>query len=177
MKESYQKEGFVRVDFQIKVPTVRVVHDNKQLGVMPTNDARKMAQELGLNLVEVVATANPPVCNIVDFGKFKFEQKIKEKEKKRKQKLVAIPPKELKFRPFIDPHDLETKINQVKGFLLDGKKVQLVMQFFGARELSHKTEGMVLMKKIVEQLNEEGNLVNPLKFYGNNINCLFEPKK
>jgi translation initiation factor IF-3 len=165
-----------RINWQIKVPQVRVVMDEQQLGVMPTEQARKLAQEYGLDLVEVSADAKPPVCRIMDYNKFKYEQKIKQKTQAKKQRESEINLKELRLRPSIGEHDVDTKINHAINFLQGGDKVQFTLQFRGQREMSHKEQGFVVMEKIMKALAEYGDIEKIPKMEGNRIVCCFNPK-
>ncbi len=165
----------MRVNYQIKCPTVRVVENGNQLGIFNTEKARKMAFEKGLDLVEMVAHAKPPVCAILKYDKYRYEQKIKQKEAKKKQKSLEI--KEIRLRPGIQEHDVETKVNAVKRFLSAGKKVMLKLQYKN-RELRHKEQGIEVMKKIIESLKDIASVEIQPKFESNNrLICRLEPKK
>ena len=145
-KQSARREDQNRVNWQIRVPQVRVVRDEEQLGVMPTDAARKMAMDDGLDLVEIAPTAKPPVCRIMDYGRFKYEQNIKKKEAAKKQRESQVQLKEIRLRPAIQDHDIETKINQAKKFIEEGCRVQFNLQFKGYRELNHKDQGFTVMQ-------------------------------
>jgi len=177
MNNKYQhpkeRKNFTRVNFNIRVPTVRVVQDGKQLGIMPTDVARKQAMDAGLDLVEIAPQAQPPVCSIMDFEKFRYEQKQKEKEQKKNQKKNEI--KELRLRPGIQDHDIGTKASAVRRFLEDGKKVQLNLQFKN-REITHKDEGFRVMRKIIEGLADIANVERAPSMEGNRLICRLEPK-
>lgn len=125
----------IRVNHRIRVPEVRVVADDGgMLGVMPTHEALRQAQERGLDLVEVNPKASPPVCKILDFGKFKYEEKKRAREAKRKQAVVEV--KEIKLRPKTDDHDLDVKLRATRKFLESGNKVKVTVRFRG-REITH----------------------------------------
>jgi translation initiation factor IF-3 len=125
----------IRVNHRIRVPEVRVVADDGgMLGVMPTHEALRQAQERGLDLVEVNPKASPPVCKILDFGKFKYEEKKRAREAKRKQTVVEV--KEIKLRPKTDDHDLNVKLRATRAFLEGGNKVKITVRFRG-REITH----------------------------------------
>lgn len=156
-----QKKNFVRANLQIRVPNVRVVRDGEQLGVMPTIKAFKLAEEDGLDLIEVVPQANPPVCHIADLGKYRFEQSQKEKEQRKKQRESMIETKEVRFRPVTNDHDIETKIRHIKAFLEEGDKVQLNVEFKKNRELAHQAEGYTLINKVLALL--EGSVIVEMK--------------
>lgn len=136
-----------RVNHQIRVPKVMLVKDGNKLGVFNTDAARNMAFDAGLDLVEVSPNASPPVCLIMDYGKFKYEQQ----KKKKQQKQTVIKEKEIVFRYVIDDHDLETKINHVKQLLDKGDKVKLVVKF-KRRENAHKEQGFTVLNKCLESL-------------------------
>lgn len=166
-----------RINWQIKVPQVRVIKENEQLGVMSTDQARKLAQETGLDLVEVSPESKPPVCRIMDYNKFKYEMKIKQKEQAKKQRESVVQLKELRLRPMIAEHDVDTKINHAIKFLEEGNKVQFTLQFKGQREMAHKEQGFAVMNKIVTILSEHGELDKSPKLDGNKIMCSFNPRK
>ena len=126
-----RREDQNRVNWQIKVPQVRVVREEEQLGVMPTDQARKLAMDEGLDLVEIAPTAKPPVCRIMDYGRFKYENNLKKKEAAKKQRESQIHIKEIRLRPSIQDHDIETKVNQAKKFLEEGDKVRVAMYLRG----------------------------------------------
>jgi translation initiation factor IF-3 len=156
-----------RVNHRIRAREVRVIvaSTSEQLGVMKIQDALRAAQQLGLDLVEVAATANPPVCRIVDYGKFKYE--IAKHDKDRKSN-AASRMKEIKFRVHIDKHDYATKMRHAEEFLDKGNKVRCLLQFRG-REMAHKEIGMELMKKIETDLAEMGHPESPAKLMGKNV--------
>ena len=171
-----ERENENRVNWQIKAFRVRVVREEEQLGIMSSDEARKIAQEDGLDLVEIAPQANPPVCRIMDYGKFKFEQKIKKKESDKKQRESQIQLKQLRLRPGIADHDTDTKINQAKKFLAEGCRVQFNLQFKGQREMSHKDQGFTVMKKVVESLNSICVVEKAPRLEGNKITCCLAPK-
>jgi len=127
--------------------------DNKQVGVVNIREALNLAEEAGLDLVEVAPTANPPVCKIMDFGKYRFQLQMKERESKKKQHVIKI--KEVRFRPNIGEHDLQMKVNAARKFLKDGFKVKITLLFRG-REMAHQETGVELVKKIIEHLADVG---------------------
>ena len=142
-----------------------VASTGEQLGVMKIQDALRVAQQHGLDLVEVAANANPPVCRIVDFGKFKYELAKNEKEKKSN---AASKMKEIKFRVNIDKHDYDTKLRHAEEFLDKGNKVRVLLQFRG-REMAHKEIGMALVKRIENDLVEMGHPESMPKMMGKNV--------
>lgn len=165
-----------RINFQIKAPQVRLVKDNVQLGIFPIDKARKIAQEEGLDLIEIVANSNPPICKIMNYGRFKYEKKLKQKEQQKKQRETKMQLKELRLRPGIAIHDIETKINQAKKFLNDGCKVLFNLQFKGKRELSHQDQGFAVMKKVIELLDDSCVVEKNPQLEGNRIYCSVSPK-
>lgn len=175
-RDDRRNEGENRVNYQIRVPQVRVIKDEHQLGVMSTDQARKLAQEEGLDLVEVAPDARPPVCKIMDYGRFKFEQKVKKKEAQKRQRESQVQLKEIRLRPGIADNDVDTKINQAKKFLEDGCKVQFNLQFRGQRELSHKDQGFAVMNKVVQTLNDLAVVDRAPKMEGNKLICCLSPK-
>ena len=169
------KEEF-KINFQIKSPQVRLIKDNIQLGVFPIDKARKLAQEEGLDLIEIVPNASPPICKIMNFGRFKYEKKLKQKEQLKKQRETKIQSKELRLRPGIALHDIETKTNQAKKFLEDGCKVQFNLQFKGKRELSHQEQGFAVMNKVIELLGDLCVVDKNPQLEGNRIFCSVSPR-
>jgi translation initiation factor IF-3 len=171
-----RREDENRINWQIRVPQVRVVREEEQLGVMPTDEARRIAQDEGLDLVEIAPTARPPVCRIMDYGRYKYEQQVKKKESARKQRESEIQLKQLRLRPGIADHDTDTKINQAKKFLEEGCRVQFNLQFKGQREMSHREQGFAVMKKVVETLASVCVVEKAPKMEGNRITCCLAPK-
>jgi len=134
------------------VPEVRVIGDDGgQLGVMPTHEALRMAEEKGLDLVEVSPKAMPPVCRIMDYGKFKYEQAKKANQAKKHASVIEI--KEIKFRPKTDEHDYEFKIRHIRRFLEEGNKVRLVIAFRG-REIVHPETGRAMLERVIRQCTD-----------------------
>jgi len=124
----------------------------QMLGVMSTRDAQRMAEERGLDLVEITPNATPPVCKIMDYGKFKYEESIKAKQMRKAQKVQRV--KEVKFHPGTDTNDFNYKLNQIRGFIADGCKVKLTLQFRG-RENAHREIGEDVISRVLEQLQNE----------------------
>ena len=136
----------------IRRPEVRVINpDGKQLGVYPVRQAITIAMEFGLDLVEINPKANPPVCRIMDFGKFKYEQKKQAAVAKRKQKVISV--KEIKLRPKTDSHDFDFKIKHARRFLEQGNKAKMTVRFRG-RELAHPEVAIKQLEKVVESLKD-----------------------
>lgn len=171
-----RQEDQHRVNYQIKVPQVRVVREEEQLGVMSTEQARKLAVEEGMDLVEIAPSAKPPVCRIMDYGRYKYEQKIKLKENAKRQREAQVQLKEIRLRPCIADHDTEVKINQAKKFIEEGCRVQFNLQFKGHREMSHKEQGFQVIQKIVNALESFATLEKTPCMEGNRIVCFFTPK-
>ena len=163
----------LRVNRQIRVPKVRVVGaDGSQLGVMQTRDAQQVAQEQGLDLVEVAPNAVPPVCKIIDYGKFRYEQTKREKESKKAQHQVKV--KEIKVKPNIDDHDLQTKTRHAREFLEKGNKVKVTCMFRG-REMAYPENGRKVVDRLVEDLSDVSVVEAPAKMMGRNLFCVLAP--
>ena len=145
-----------------------------QLGVIDTDTAMEMAREKGLDLVEVAPEARPPVCKLLDYGKHKYLQKKKEHTAKRKQHQVVI--KEVRVRPKIDEHDLQTKLRKSREFLLDGDKLQVNMPFRG-REMAFKENGRLIMERIRAELEDVGKVEREPRQEGNRLVMILQPKK
>jgi translation initiation factor IF-3 len=146
----------IRINHRIRVPEVRVVaEDGSNLGVLPTDQALKRAQEVGLDLVEVNPKGTPPVCKILDFGKYKYEEKKKAAEAKRKQTVVEV--KEVKIRPKTDEHDLNVKIRAIRRFIEAGNKVKVVCRFRG-REMMHPQVASQQLQDIIKAVEDLVNI-------------------
>ncbi len=160
---------------RIRWKEVRVIGENgEQIGIMSSRDALQLAQDKGLDLVAIAPNANPPVCKIVDMGKFLYEKAKKEKEAKKKQMKVEM--KQMRYRLKIDKNDLDTKNRKVRKFLEGGNRVKLEIWFRG-REMAHTEKGFELANKIVEALSDVGKLVNEPKLSGRNLIFYMEPTK
>lgn len=143
---------------------VRVIGPNgEQLGVLPIEEAREKALEYNLDLVEVAPNATPPVCRIMDFGKYQYEKSKKEKESKKKQHTITV--KEIRLRPKTDVHDLEVKLRQARKFLEQGNKVKFTVIFRG-RELAYLDMGRDILQRVVENLEEIGEVESSIKMEG-----------
>jgi len=163
-----------RVNHLIRVPEVRVIGaEGEQLGVLKTSDALKQAKEGDFDLVEVAPNSDPPVCRIMDFGKFKYEQSKKEHKIRQHQKSTQV--KEIKLRPRTDKHDLETKIRQIRSFIAEGNKTKVTVMFRG-REMANQELGRAAMGKIIEEVNEFGVIENPPRMEGRNLYMIVAPK-
>ncbi len=164
-----------RLNYQIRCPEVRVYQEQKQLGIMSTERARVIAHDQGLDLIEVTPRANPPVCMIADFGRLKYESKIREKELAKKQKEAIQELKEVRLTPTIAEHDIEYKAKNIEKFLTSGKKVQLTMKF-SPRELAHKDIGLATINTVIEKFKEISIIEQAPRFNGRHLNCLLAPK-
>uniref|UniRef100_UPI00194DFB67 translation initiation factor IF-3 n=1 Tax=Sphaerimonospora thailandensis TaxID=795644 RepID=UPI00194DFB67 len=164
-----------RINDRIRVPEVRLVGPNgEQVGIVSIGDALKLAQESDLDLVEVAATARPPVCKLMDYGKFKYESAMKAREARRNQAHTII--KEIKLRPKIDPHDYETKKGHVVRFLKAGDKVKVTIMFRG-REQSRPELGFRLLQRLAEDVMELGFVESQPKQDGRNMIMVIGPHK
>jgi translation initiation factor IF-3 len=157
----------------IRVPQVRLVGDNIEVGVYSTQEALKMAQEQALDLVEISPNADPPVCKIIDYNKFLYEKKRKEKEMKAKSKASEV--KEIRFTPNTDDHDFDFKAKHAEKFLKEGNKVKAYVQFKG-RAIQFKERGELLLLKFAERLNESGVLEGMPKMEGKRMLAIWAPK-
>jgi translation initiation factor IF-3 len=172
MAANQPQKKYTRVNDQIRVPQVRVFIEDRALGVISTEEARRQAYQLGLDLVEVVPHAKPPVCKILDFGKFKYEENIKKKEETKKQK--SITSKEIQLRYCTGDHDLATKVSALKKFLEEKRNVRIVMKF-KSREMTFKKIGEELLHKVAKMIEDVGTLNMP-KFEGKNLIAQVVPK-
>lgn len=165
----------MRINERIRVPEVRVIgEDGEQLGVMNTREAVSMAREKGLDLVEVAAQADPPVCRIIDYGKFQYEAKKKANEAKKKQ--VTITVKEVKFRPSTDEHDYDYRMKHAREWLQDGDKVKATIWFRG-REMTHRELGARILEKLERDLSDVGEVEARPRMEGNQMFIIVAPKR
>lgn len=163
-----------RINERIRISPVMVVRDGSNLGVMSTAEALRTAKDDGLDLVEISPNSRPPVCRIMDYGKFKYEKNIKEKQQRKNAK--SSQPKEVRLRPVTQDHDLDTKTRAIKGFLEDGHSVQIKIKF-KAREITHKELGFSVVHAIVDKLAGIGQLKGKPSLMGKWLNCVIEPTK
>jgi translation initiation factor IF-3 len=169
-----QKQQRVRINEQIRVPEVRLIGaDGQQVGVMPIKEALAHAVEAHLDLVEVAPQANPPVCRIMDYGKFKYQQSKKQQEARRKATTIQI--KEVKVRPKIEEHDMGFKLRNARRFLGEGDKVKISVIFRG-REIAHTDRGFRLLAQMAEALADVGNVEQNPKLEGRNLSMIVSPK-
>ena len=169
-KEQQQEH---RTNQMIRVPQVRLVGENITVGVYPTAEALRMAQEQDLDLVEISPNADPPVCKIIDYNKFLYEKKRKEKEMKAKSKASEV--KEIRFTPNTDDHDFDFKAKHAEKFLKEGDKVKAYVQFKG-RAIQFRDRGELLLLKFAERLNDVGVLEGMPKMEGKRMLAIFTPK-
>lgn len=163
----------MRVNRQIRVPNVRLIDkDGKQLGIVATFDAIKMAERDHLDLVEVSANAQPPVCKIIDYGKYRYQQTKKEKESKKLQHQVKV--KEIKVKPNTDDHDLNTKLKRAREFIEKGNKVRITCMFRG-REMAHPEVGRRIVKRAVDELSDIATPEAFPKQMGRNLSLTLAP--
>lgn len=163
-----------RVNYGIRVREVRVINaDGEQLGILDTREAIKKAEELGLDLVEVAATAKPPVCRIMDFGKYKYELNKKAHESKKHQTVITV--KEVKLRPRTDDHDVQFKTNNIKRFLEEGNKVKVSIMFRG-REMARTMQGRTILEGIIKELEGVATVEQQPRMEGNNMSIFLGQK-
>lgn len=163
------------INEQIRDKEVRVIGaDGEQLGIMSIQEAQRLADEAGVDLVKIAPTAKPPVCRIVDYGKFKYEQTRREKEAKKKQKTIEL--KEIRLSPNIDTNDLNTKIGAAKKFLTRGDKVKVTLRFRG-REMAHMANSKHILDDVAEALAEVAVVEKPAKVEGRSMTMVLAEKK
>jgi translation initiation factor IF-3 len=156
-----------QINEEIRDKQVRVVADNgEQLGIMPSRDALKIAEERNLDLVKIAPQADPPVCKIMDYGKYRFEQSKREKEAKKNQHVVET--KEIRLSLNIDKHDFDTKANHARKFLAEGNKLKVSIRFRG-REMAHPDNGLVIMKQFAETLADCSTVDKQAKLEGRSM--------
>ena len=163
----------MRVNREIRAPQIRVIDDaGTMLGVMTVPEGVRLAEERGLDLIEIAPTASPPTCKIMDYGKWKYENKKKQVAARKKQIIVQV--KEVQIRPRTDQHDFDTKMKHARRFILDGDKVKVNMRFLG-REMAHQELGMALMHKVVEVLKDVAQAEAPPKMEGKQAYLILAP--
>lgn len=166
------KDG-LRVNREIRAPQVRVIDEaGTMLGVMTPMEGTRLAEERGLDLIEIAPTASPPTCKIMDYGKWKYENKKKQAAARKKQVTVQV--KEIQLRPRTDQHDLDTKMKHARRFLLEGDKVKVNLRFFG-REMAHQEIGFAIMKKVTEALSNLAVVEASPKLEGKQMFVLLGP--
>lgn len=166
--------SFVRTNFKIRVPEVRVVDaTGKMLGIMPTRKAQAIAESQGLDLVEITPTAQPPVCKIMDYGKFRYEESIKQKQARKNAKATQV--KEIKFHAATDVGDVTRKVKEILGFIEQGNKVKVTLMYRG-RENAHRELGTELIDRVIEMCAEKTVVEQPPKLLGRVLGCMLAPK-
>jgi translation initiation factor IF-3 len=169
-----QRETGPRINDRIRSPEIRLIGaDGENVGVVTPARAMQMAEEAGLDLVEISPTAEPPVCKIMDFGKFKYETQKREAEARKKQKIIEI--KEIKFRPGTDIHDYDVKMRSVVKFLEEGDKVKVTLRFRG-REMAHQDLGLELLKRVEADVAEIGKIESFPRLEGRQMVMMVAPK-
>jgi len=160
---------------RIRAREVRVISDEgQQIGIMPPFEALRLAREKNLDLVEISPTAQPPVCRIMDYGKFLYQQEKREREAKKKQKIITV--KEVKFRINVDDHDYDTKKNHVLRFLEDGDKVKATI-FFRGREMTRQGLGREILERLIKDVEHKGMVEFRPRQEGNTLHLILAPKK
>ncbi|HIU74133.1 MAG TPA: translation initiation factor IF-3 [Candidatus Aphodousia faecipullorum] len=164
-----------RINHEIRVPEVRLTAlDGTQIGVVRTSEALAMAEEAGVDLVEVAAKANPPVCRLMDYGKFRYQEQKRQQEIKAKQKVIQV--KEVKFRPATDENDYQTKLRALTRFLNDGNKAKVTLRYRG-REMAHQDLGQDVLSRIREDLAEIAQVEQFPKLEGRQMIMVLAPKR
>ena len=164
----------MNINEEIRASEVRVIDEGKQLGIMSLTDAIDMAAKAGLDLVEVAPNSTPPVCRIMDYGKFRYQQSKKQQVAKKSQSTVQV--KEIRIRPKTDEHDLQVKIKHIKKFLGQNDKVKITMMFRG-REMAYTELGRKIMEEVQKALAEVSNVDQQPKLEGRNMIMMVSPKK
>ena len=163
-----------RINEEIAVMKVRLVdQDGEMVGIVGRNDAIAMAMDIGLDLVEIAPNADPPVCKLLDFGKYKYEAQKKKNEARKKQKVIEV--KEIKLRPSIDDHDYDVKMRSMSNFIEEGDKVKVTMRFRG-REMAHQDLGMNVLMRVRDHLDEKAKVEQMPKLEGRQMIMVLAPR-
>lgn len=163
----------MRVNKEIRAPRVRLIGpDGDQVGIVSTREALSMAEDAGLDLVEIVAGSEPPVCKVMNYGKFRYDQTKKEKENKKSQHQIKV--KEIKLKPNIDDHDFETKKKHLREFILKGNKVKITCTFRG-REMAHTKIGEATMNRMITDAEDIATAEAPAKLMGRTMTTVLAP--
>lgn len=174
-REQRENKSGIRTNEDIKAPMVRVVDaEGAMLGILPIREARDMAFQQEKDLVEIAPQANPPVCKIIDFGKFQYEQHKRDKQQKKAQHQAQL--KEIRFKAGTDSHDFDFKTRHAREFLLHGDKVKATV-FFRGREIQHMEFGEDILKRFIEQLEEVSKIDQPLRAEGKTMSVTLAPDK
>ncbi|MDP4229396.1 MAG: translation initiation factor IF-3 [Bacteroidota bacterium] len=172
-REMPVKNAGVRMNEQIRVPMIRVVDEEGVVGVMTPQDAMKLAHERGVDLLEIAPTADPPVCKLMEFGKWRYEQQKREKTAKASSHKQLI--KELRFHPSTDTHDFEFKLRHARTWIEEGHKVKVTVQFKG-REIAYKEHGVELLKKFEGRITDIAKIDSNISLMGKLMTMMFSPK-
>ncbi|HDD43455.1 MAG TPA: translation initiation factor IF-3 [Candidatus Desulfofervidus auxilii] len=165
----------MRVNKQIRAKQVRLIGiDGKQIGIVSLNEALRRAEEEGLDLVEVAPNANPPVCRIMDYGKYKYQLKKKQQEARKKQAQIQV--KAIKMRPKIEEHDFQFKLKHIKRFLTEEKARVKVIMWFRGREIVHADLGKAVLQRIIEETKDIAKVHTPPVMEGRNMTMILMPK-
>lgn len=163
----------MKVNEEIRSPKVRLIdHEGKQVGIVSISEARKIAYDNGMDLVEVVPTSVPPVCKVMDYGKFRYDQTKREKEGKKAQHQIKV--KEIKLKPNIGEHDFQNKLKQAREFVSKGNKVKITCTFRG-REMTHVNIGETIVKRMIEDMEEVATPESPAKMLGRMLCVVMAP--
>ncbi|RMH57227.1 MAG: translation initiation factor IF-3 [Candidatus Hydrogenedentota bacterium] len=164
----------IRINEEIEARELRLVGpDSEQLGIVTREEALMKARATGLDLCEIAPNARPPVCKLMDFGKFRYDRQKKLREAKRRQKVIHV--KEVKFSPMIDDHDFEIKVNHVLRFLEGGDKVKVTMTFRG-RQVARPELGRQIIARLIERVNDKAQIDRPERREGNRLTVVLSPK-
>lgn len=175
MVDTQRNDDEVLINENIKAKQVRLIDaNNENRGIVSIQEALAIAEEEGLDLIEISPQAVPPVCKVLDFGKYRYEQQKRKNEAKKNQKIVEI--KELKVRPAIESHDYEVKVKQAKKFLEQGNKVKFTMRFKG-RELSANDMGKQILAQFIEDLSDISKIDSEMKLEGRQMTMILAPQK
>lgn len=173
-EEQILKKEIENINEKIRAPQVRVISaDGSQLGILSLEEALNAAREEGLDLVEVAPNADPPVCKIMDYGKFRYQQSKRSQEAKKKQTIIQV--KEVKLRPKTEEHDIQTKLRHIRRFLAQKDKAKVTVIFRG-REIAFKDRGERVLQRILEELKDEVVVEMPPKMEGRNLVMVLAPK-
>ena len=169
-----RRDDRTRVNERIRVREVRVIdEDGSQLGIMPPPQALAIARQKGLDLVEIAATANPPVCRIMDFGRYQYQEQKRARSAKKHQKVIEV--KEIKFRPKVDEHDYQFKKKHIERFLSDGDKVKATI-FFRGREMAHPEIGRRILERLIDELADVAVAETTPRQEGNQMHTILSQK-
>src|SRR5690625_971560 len=174
-EDAITNERRVRVNRQIRISPVRVISpEGNQLGIMPIEEAMTLAEEEGLDLVEVAPNARPPVCRIMDYGKYKYEEARRQRQARKRQHQILV--KEVKFRPGIEDHDFDFKVRHARRFLEEGNKVKATMMFRG-RQMAHPELGRDVLARVAEAVDDVGRIESEPLLEGRNMTMILAPRK